>query len=622
MAVKSSNINATDLDFEAISQNIKTYLKGQDKFKDYDFEGSNLSLLIDTLAYASHVSGVNTNIAASELFLDSAQIRKNVVSRAKDLGFTPATEKASSAIIDVQVQNALNADGSHPTADQMAIQRGHKFTTLYDGVNYEYVVSKTNTPIRSGNDFQYSDVEIVQGTYTTDTYVFDSQIKNSKFVLSNDRVDKNLLSVTVNSNGVSTTYSLSTNVSDITSNSKVYYTQENEEGFLEIYFGDGVLGNALSDGDVIIITYVVVDINHADGAKIFTNSSSINGFSNVNIQTKSESQGSAEKESIESIKFKATKFYTSQNRLVTLNDYKAKVTEYYANADAVAVWGGEDNDPPEYGKVFLAIKPKNADFLSTVEKEEIVRKLNELNMVTVKPVIVTPELVKILITTSFKYTTATDLSKGELEALVRNAIIQFDETNLNNFDAVFRHSNLVKAIDESEQAVLSNITNIRLLKKVKPKINFSEGFNVNFGNGFFNPHSGHNSEGGGITTTTGFKIQGDSVNVHFFDDDGKGNIRRYILDSGVRVVKDSEAGTIDYVNGKITINAINFTSTVNTDSSIDFTVVPSSNDVIAIRGSLIDIDIDNLKVTGEEDTIISGETSAGVGFTTTSSSSY
>ena len=179
----NSSLSVANLDFSDIKGNLKQYLQSQDLLKDYDFEGSNLSLLIDTLAYASHVSGVNTNIAASELFLDSAQIRKNVVSRAKDLGFTPATEKASSAIIDVQVQNALNADGSHPTADQMAIQRGHKFTTLYDGVNYEYVVSKTNTPIRSGNDFQYSDVEIVQGTYTTDTYVFDSQIKNSKFVL-------------------------------------------------------------------------------------------------------------------------------------------------------------------------------------------------------------------------------------------------------------------------------------------------------------------------------------------------------------------------------------------------------------------------------------------------------
>ena len=221
MATKSSNIIATDLDFEAISENIKTYLKGQDKFKDYDFEGSNMSVLIDTLAYASHVSGVNTNIAASELFLDSAQLRKNVVSRAKDLGFTPASEKASSATVNVQIQNARNADGTHPTADAMAIQRGHKFTTLFDGINYEYVVSKTNTPVRSDNDFMYTGVELVQGTYVTDTYVYDSQIKNSKFVLSNERVDKNLLTVTVNSNGVSQTYSLSTDVSEITATTNV-----------------------------------------------------------------------------------------------------------------------------------------------------------------------------------------------------------------------------------------------------------------------------------------------------------------------------------------------------------------------------------------------------------------
>ena len=622
MATKSSNINATDLDFEAIADNIKTYLKGQDKFKDYDFEGSNMSVLIDTLAYASHISGVNTNIAASELFLDSAQLRKNVVARAKDLGFTPASEKASNATLDVLVKRAINSDGTFPTADEMAIPRGHKFTTLFDGVVYDYVVSKTNTPVRTGNDFAYSDVNIVQGTYVTDTYVFDNQIKNSKFVLSNERVDKSLLDVTVNSNGVSSTYSLSTNVSEINASSKVYYTQENEEGFLEIYFGDGVLGNALKDGDVVTITYIVVDINHADGAKIFSNAQSINGFSNVTITTKQASNGGAEKESVESIKFKATKFYTSQNRLVTLNDYKAKVSEYYPNADAVSVWGGEDNDPPEYGKVFLAIKPNNADYLSDSEKLDVTNKLNDLNMVTVKPVIVNPDIVKILLTTNFKYSNATSLSKGELEAVVRSAVIQFDKDNLNNFDAIFRHSNLLKAIDDSESAVLSNVTNVRLRKSFKPTLAKNVGFTVNYGNGFFNPHSGHNAEGGGILTTTGFYVQGDSTSIQYFDDDGKGNVRRYTLESGVRVIKDSDAGTIDYINGKITIDGLVITSTVNTDSTIDFTVVPSSNDVVAIRGSLIDIDIDALKVSGEVDTIASGETSAGVGFNTTSSSSY
>lgn len=623
MAVKSSQINATDLDFDAIAENIKIFLKGQDKFKDYDFEGSSMSVLIDTLAYASHISGVNTNIAASEMFLDSAQIRKNVVSRAKDLGFTPATEKASSATVEVTINNVNNIDGTNPALQDMLMPRGHMFTSVVDSIPYNFVTTSTYTPTQSGSTYSYKDVEIIQGQYVTDQYVFDDQIKNSKFVLSNARVDRSKLSVEVTSNGSSTAYALSTNVSSITSSAEVYYTQENEDGFLEIYFGDGVLGKGLLDGDIITVTYIVVDEEHADGAKIFSMGQSINGFANAQVITQAPATGGAEKETIESIKFKATKFYTSQNRLVTLNDYKAKVSEYYPNADAVAVWGGEDNDPPEYGKVFISLKPKNSDYLSEAEKQQVSNNLNQLNMLTVRPVIVNPEIVKILCSTTFKYNkNLTTLALGELETIVRGAIVNFDNTNLNNFDSIFRHSNLLKAIDESENSILSNTTNIRLSKKKTLNLNKKEGHIIKFGNAFYNPHSGHNAEGGGILQSTGFKIQGDATNTHYYDDDGKGNLRRYILSDGVRVIKDSTAGTINYTAGQISIDAETFTSTVNNDTSIEFTIVPSSNDVIAIRGSLIDIDVDRIKVTGEVDTIASGEASAGVGYTSTSTSNY
>ena len=623
MAVKSSNINATDLDFNDISDNIKTYLQGQERFRDYNFEGANINVLIDMLAYATHVAGVNTNIAASELFLDSAQIRKNVVSRAKDLGFTPASEKSSAAQLEVKLSNVRQANGTIPTANDMTMPRGHNFQTVYDGITYNYVNTTSVVPTRDGVSFTYPTVDIVQGQYITDTYFFDSQIKNSKFVLSNSRVDKSKLEVSVNSNGVISKYTLSTEVSSITSSSRVFYAQENEEGFIEIYFGDDVLGKGLVDGDVISATYITVDEIHADGAKHFVMLDSINGFSTPTITTLSESSGGSEKEDIESIKFKATKFYTSQNRLVTLNDYKAKVSEYYPNADAVAVWGGEDNDPPEYGKVFISLKPQNSDYLSVAEKADVQTKLNQLNMLTVRPVIVDAEIVKILLTTVFKYNqNDTTLSKGELETIVRNAIVNFDNTNLNNFDSIFRHSNLVKDIDNANTAILSNITNVRLEKKKLIEIGKSEGLVIEFGNGFFHPHDGHNKASGGILTTTGFKVDGDSVNTYFFDDDGSGVIRRYSMQSGVRVFADLAAGTIDYTSGKISIDAIKFTSTVNSDTSIDFTVLPSSDDVVAIRGSLIDISVDDIKVSGEVDTISSGESSAGVGYNSTSTSSY
>ena len=624
MATKSSNIIATDLDFDTIASNIKTYLKGQEKFKDYNFEGSNLNVLIDMLAYAQHVGGLNTNIAASELFLDSAQIRKNVVSRAKDLGFVPASEKASSAEIEGKMANIRNVDGTIPTANDMTMPRGHNFSTIYDGVSYNFVNTSSVVPTRDGLNFSYPTVDLVQGQYITDTFVFDSQIKNSKFVLSNARVDRSKLEVSVNSNGTINKYSLSTDVSTITSSTRVFYAQENEEGFIEIYFGDDVLGLGLKDGDIIKATYIAVDEIHADGAKHFNMSDAINGFTNITITTLSNSSGGAEKEDIESIKFKATKFYTSQNRLVTLNDYKAKVSEYYPNADAVAVWGGEDNDPPQYGKVFISLKPQNSDYLSVAEKTDVKNKLNQLNMMTVRPEIVDAEIVKILLTTVFKYNkNETTLSKGELESVVRNTIVNFDNTNLNNFDSIFRHSNLVKTIDECNASILSNITNVRLRKRKLITLDKSEGIVINFGNGFYHPNDGYNKASGGILTTTGFKVDGDVVNTYYLDDDGAGVIRRYSLNaSGVRVFADQSAGTIDYTDGKISIDAIKFTSTVNSDTSIDFTVLPLSDDVVAIRGSLIDISVDDISVKGEVDTISSGESSAGVGYNSTSSSSY
>ena len=623
MTVNSSQINVTDLDFDSISDNLKNYLKGQDKFKDYDFEGSSMSVLIDLLSYASHITAVNTNIAASELFLDSAQLRKNVVSRAKDLGFTPSSEVCASAIVDVTINDVRNPDGTYPTPTQMTMPRGTIFSTTFDGVNYYFVVTSSVLPSQNNTTFLYSNVEIVQGTYATDQYVVDTQIKNNKFVLSNGRVDKARMVVSINSGGVSETFALATDVSAIKSTSAVYYTQENEDGFTEIYFGDGVLGKKLLDGDIISATYIMVDKQHANGAKRFAQQSAINGYASSTVITTSNANGGAEKESIESIKFKANKFYTSQNRLVTLNDYKAKVQEYYPNADAVAVWGGEDNDPPVYGKVFVALKPKNADYLSETEKKQIKSQLNKLNMLTVRPELIDPQIVKILISTVFKYDASkTDLSIGELQTLVTGAINEFDKNNLKDFDAIFRHSNLLKAIDDADSSVLSNTTNIRLRKATEAKINQEVGYTVDFGNGFNNPHSGHNKDAGGITTSTGFMVSGDSVNTQYYDDDGSGNLRRYYLSGSTRVYQDNEAGTVDYSKGKISINAIMFTSTVNVDSTIDFTVIPSGNDVVAIRGSLIDISTSDVKVTAEVDTIASGESSAGVGYTSTSSSSY
>ena len=306
--VKSSKVNITDLDFDDIASNLKEYLKGQSTLKDYNMEGSNINILIDLLAYSSHVSAFNANMVASELFLDTAQIRKNVVSRAKEIGYTPTSATASMATIDLQVNNPL-IGGETPTS--LTINRGHKFKTVYDGFTYPYVClnSKTISPL---NDvFKFEDLEIYQGKMNSDIFAYNGQIQNQRFPLTEELVDTSTVTVTVQSTGGSSSaWSQSTDISAVDKDSKVWYVQENDQGLFEIYFGDGVISAEPLDGDTITISYLVTNENHTDGSSQFAMSDSIGGNTDVTITVKNNSSGGKDKESIESIRFAASKFYT------------------------------------------------------------------------------------------------------------------------------------------------------------------------------------------------------------------------------------------------------------------------------------------------------------------------
>ena len=619
--VKSSQVNITDLDFDDIAKNLKNYLKGQSTLKDYDFEGSNISILIDLLAYSSHVSAFNANMVASELFLDTAQIRKNVVSRAKEIGYTPNSATASSATIDLQVNNPL-IGGNTPTS--LTVNRGHKFKTVYDGVNYPYVLLETKTITPLNNVFKFENLELYQGTMNSDIFAYNGQIQNQRFPLTEELVDTSSITVTVQSTGGSSSaWSQSTDISSVNSNSKVWYVQENDQGLFEVYFGDGVISAEPLDGDTITISYLVTNEVHTDGASQFTMTDSIGGNNDVTLITKTNSSGGKNKESIDSIKFAASKFYTSQNRLVTVDDYKSKLQTLYPGADSISVWGGEDNDPPQYGKIFIAIKPsQTVNRLTSSEKTLLKQKLKTLNMLTVRPELIDADVIDILVTTNFKYNPkATTKTVSELETLVRAAIITHDSTYLSGFDGIFRHSVLAKDIDSAESSILSNITTVKLRKTISPTFNQSKGYTIDFGSGnaLYNPHSGHNKAGGGILETSGFLVSG-FTDTFFFDDDGNGNLRRYSFSGSERVYADNQAGTVDYSNGKITTTGINILSTINTDDTIHFTVKPNSYDSVAFRSNLLDINSSLIDVTGATDTIASGDTSAGVGYT--SSSSY
>jgi len=619
--VKSSQVNITDLDFDDIASNLKEYLKGQSTLKDYNFEGSNISLLIDLLAYSSHVSAFNANMVASELFLDTAQIRKNIVSRAKEIGYTPTSATSSMAKIDLQVNNPL-VGGNTPTS--LTLNRGHKFKTVYDGVTYPYILleSKTISPL---NDvFKFEGLELHQGTMNSDIFAYNGQIQNQRFPLTEELVDTSTITVTVQSTGDSSTaWTQSTDISAVNKNSTVWYVQENDQGQFELYFGDGIISAEPLDGDQITISYLVTNEQHTEDASVFSMTDSIGGNSDVTITTTHNSSGGKDKESIESIRFAASKFYTSQNRLVTVDDYKSKLQTLYPGADSIAVWGGEDNEPPQYGKIFIAIKPsQNVNKLTSSEKVLLKDKLRTLNMLTVRPELIDADVIDIIVNSNFKFNPrATTKTASELETLVRAAIITHDSTYLSGFDSIFRHSVLSSDIDNTESSILSNITTIKLRKSMSPTLNQSLGYNIEYGSGnsFYSPHIGHNKAGGGILVTTGFKVSG-STDTFYFDDDGSGNLRRYSITGSTRVYADSQAGTVDYANGKITVNGINMIETSNTDGTIYFTVIPSSYDAIAFRSNLLDINTSLISVTGATDTIASGDTSAGVGYT--SSSSY
>jgi hypothetical protein len=617
-SINSSNINITDLDFDDVSASLKEYLKGQSTLKDYDFEGSNLAVLVDLLAYSAHTSAFNANMVASEMFLDTAQIRKNVVSRAKELGYTPSSRTASKSSFDLTVTSP-KVGGQTPSS--LTINRGHEFTTVFDGTEYTFISLDNKTITPTTGTFKFEGLDVYQGKLTTDMYRYDNQVTNQRFPMLNTNIDTSTININITSNNTVTAWSKAGDLTGIRGTSTVYYIQENDDGLFEIYFGDGIIGASPKDGDQINISYLVTDTNHANGASTFGMSTSINGNSAVTFTNTVSASGGKDIESVDQIKFSASKFYTSQNRLVTVQDYKAKLQELYPGADSIAVWGGEDAIPQQFGKVFVALKPSQfSNNLTTAEKSSLKTSLSNLSVLTVRPEIVDAEILQILISTNFKYDpTKTSQTVSALETLVRASIISYDNSELSGFDTLFRHSQLTSKIDNTETSLLSNITTIRLRKNHTTVIDgTASSISLDFGNSLYNPHSGHNKTGGGIITSTGFFISGDSNN-YFFDDDGNGNLRRFYLDGSTRVYSDNTAGTIIYSTGVISINSLTYSSTSNTDSSIDFTTIPSSNDVISTKNQLLDITASETSVSGTADTVASGETSAGVGYTTSSS---
>ena len=613
----ATNLNVTELDFADIKQNLKNFLKQQAEFNDYDFDGSGLNVLLDVLAYNTHYNALNAHYSLNESFLDSAQIRGNVVTRAKLLGYTPRSVLSPRAKVDLVVDVAAEV-GTKPTI--LELSRGTKLNTVVSGEEFQYVVLETQQATLSAvtaNTYQFNDVVIAEGSIRELKYRVDNDIENQKFQLTDYDADTSTLRVRVQSNEESSSFDIYTkfeSLKDVDSTSKVYYLQENPSGYYEIYFGDGVTGFKPSNNNIVTIDYVTTEGKESNGANSFSMVDSIGGFSNITVTLDTAASGGADQETSESIRFNAPLTFIAQNRAVTADDYAAIIKKEFSNIDSISTWGGEDNDPPDYGKVYIAIKPLLADQLTTAEKTDITGAiLKGKNVVSITPEIVDTNFTFLELDVAFKYNpNLTDRSSVELQSVVRDTISDYNFNNLNKFDGVFRHSQLTRAIDNSDPSILNTIVRPRMFQNITPLNNADNNFSLSFVAPFY--QSGDSDRF--ILTSSAFKIN----NVeHFFGDvpiNGSTNrtVIVYKVVNNVNVTTIADAGVIDVLKGTVTLNSFR----PDTTDAIKLTILPNSLDLAPKRDQLISIDNNSVVITPEIDTIAVAGSAGSINYNTTS----
>ena len=614
----SNKLTVSEFDFDSVKANLKTFLKQQTEFQDFDFEGSGMSILLDLLAYNTHYLGFNANMMSNELYLDSADIRKNIVSLAKMIGYTPTSSRSPVADITIKVNNA--------SGTSLTLLKGTTFETTVDGVNYTFLPNADVTITPSSGVYEFKNVKLYEGTLASFTYTVDSTDVDQKFIIPNRLVDTTTLKVTVQESAQDTTintYTLATGYTNLSNISKAFFLQETSDGKFEIYFGDGVIGKKLADGNIVKIEYIISNAEAANGASSFSLKGSISGFSDVTVTVNSNAANGANIESKESIRYNAPLQYTAQDRAVTTKDYETLTKSIYPNALSVSAYGGEDDETPVYGTVKIAIKAASGSTLTETTKADIVSRLKTFNVASVTPVIVDPETTDILLTSNIKYdASATSLTADSIRTSIIATLQNYNSSVLNQFAGVFRYSKVIGEIDDTDNSIVSNITTLKIRKSFTPVLNTSSQYNIYFRNALYNPHSGHNAAAGGILSSTGFKIEGDT-NEMFLNDDGAGNIRRFHYVSGVQTYDNLLQGTIDYTTGAIVINSLNIESVSNIRGAAatqpEITVTPNSNDIVPGRDQIINIDTANSSITVTADSFVGGSADAGVGYTTTSS---
>ena len=619
MAIDSKRIRVSELDFDTIKANLINYLRGQSEFSDYDFEGSGLSVLLDVLAYNTHYNAIYTNLAVNEMFLDSASKRSSVVSLAKTLGYTPQSARSAIAVVELSIRNTT----SFPSV--LTLPDNSLFSTVVDGKSYSFYTSgEVAATLSAGSTYTFNDVQIKEGVPLSFKYtVADGQ----KYVIPNANVDMSTLKVRVQDSASSdffTTYNLSTTLVDLQSTSKVYFAKEIDGGMYEIVFGDGILSSALSNGNVVHLDYFISNRAAPNGARsfVYNGATLLGGIPTVTVI--SVAAGGADPETIDSIKFNAPKLYAAQNRAVTPDDYKALIYSAYPFIKSVSVWGGEDNDPPVYGKTFICAKPAEASKLTTQQKTDILSSLlASRNVVSITPEIVDPDYISIgLEITAYYNDRETTKSAAQLRTQILDTVYNYDQTELQRFEGMFRYSKLSRLVDQSDPSITHNITTVLLRRKIDPRYNVSAEYVINLINPIYTEGVPEDA-----VSSTGFYIAG-SDDIHYLEDDGIGNIQLFYRGASSQsssgtgsshIIVNPNIGTVDYANGIITIRNLNITAIA--DDYFELTIKPQSNDVVSAYTQIAEIDKDNLVVKVIADKTANGDLRAGKNYVFTSSRS-
>ena len=605
----NNRIKVSDLDFDQIRENLKTYLAGQSQFSDYNYEGSALSTLVDLLAYNTHYNALYTNLAVNEMFLDSASKRSSVVSIANNFGYTPASAVCSKATLQITVVNS-------PTQNQtLTLPKWSPFSTTIDSSPYIFYTIEDYTAQLINGIYTFDNIRAYEGVPRTMTFVCTQE--NQKIQLPYDNIDLSTLYVTVQPTGENpdfVRYQRSTEVLTLTNTSNVYFIKELEDGTYELSFGTNNLGKPIATGNVITVTGLLTSKANGDGAVAFSYTGGAVGGT-VSVAVTAASTGGGDKETVDQIKYNVSQSFFDQNRAVTPSDYISLIKRNFPGIDAVNVWGGEDNDPPVYGKVFVCVKPTGRSYLTATEETYISEKLiKPKSIVSITPEFVRPTYVDLdLNITAYYDKTRTTRSAGDLKAAIVAGVENYRDTQLNSFDGVFRMSRFSSMVDGIDTSITSSITTFIANIEMQPKYNLYSQYKLNFVNPIYSEKVPEEA-----ILSTGFYIDY-SQTVYYLDDDGVGNIRLFkkVEGTGEKAVVNGKIGTVDYAKGFINIQNLRIVGLY--DPNFYIKIKTSSYDIISIRNQIVNIPSNRINVNLVEDAIASGTRLGGTNYTFTPS---